>query len=81
MRGEIARLADNLIAGKGSSFARARYAEAFFVPHSTMASWIKTADKIISARTGGGAVVAGTRSVSLFAGACSRFGRSRDQFY
>ncbi len=47
IRGEIARLACNLIAQEVSSLARACHAEAFFVPHSAMASWVKGADKAI----------------------------------
>lgn len=47
IRGEIARLAGNLIAQEVPSLARCCHAETFFVPHSTMASWVKGADKII----------------------------------
>jgi uncharacterized metal-binding protein len=47
IRGEIARLAGNLIAQQVPSFARACHAETFFVPHSTMAAWVKGADKAI----------------------------------
>ena len=47
IRGEIARLAGNLISHDVPSLARACHAEAFFVPHSTMASWVKRADKVI----------------------------------
>ena len=47
IRGEIARLAGNLITQDVPSLARACHAEAFFVPHSTMASWVKGADKVI----------------------------------
>ncbi len=47
IRGEIARLAGNLIAKEVPSLARACHAEAFFVPHSAMASWVKGADKVI----------------------------------
>jgi len=47
IRGEIARLAANLIAQEVPSLARACHAEAFFVPHSAMASWVKGAHKII----------------------------------
>lgn len=47
IRGEIARLAGNLIAKEVSTFARACHAETFFVPHSAMASWVKSADKAV----------------------------------
>ncbi len=47
IRGEIARLAGNLIAKEVPSLARACHAEAFFVPHSAMASWVKKADKVV----------------------------------
>ena len=45
IRGEIARLAANLIAHEVPSYARACHAETFFVPHSSMASWVKRAEK------------------------------------
>ena len=45
IRGEIARLAANLIAHEVRSFARACHAETFFVPHSSMARWVKEAEK------------------------------------
>lgn len=47
IRGEIARLAGNIVAREVPSFARACHAEAFFVPHSSMAAWVKGADRII----------------------------------
>ena len=47
IRGEIARLAANLMAQEVPSLARACHAEAFLVPHSSMASWVKGADKSI----------------------------------
>ena len=47
IRGEIARLAGNFIAGELPSLARACHAETFFVPHSSMARWVKGAEKII----------------------------------
>ena len=47
IRGEIARLAGNLVAQEVSSLARACHAETFFVPHSTMAAWVKVAEKTI----------------------------------
>jgi uncharacterized metal-binding protein len=47
IRGEIARLAANLVAQEEPSFARCCHAESFFVPHSTMARWVKQADQAI----------------------------------
>lgn len=47
IRGEIARLAANLVAQELPSYARACHAETFFVPHSSMARWVKEADKSI----------------------------------
>ena len=44
IRGEIARLAANLISQEVPSFARACHAETFLVPHSSMARWVKDAD-------------------------------------
>jgi uncharacterized metal-binding protein len=46
IRGDIARLAANRVA-KEEPFARACYAETFLVPHSSMARWVKEADKVI----------------------------------
>lgn len=43
IRGEIARLAANLVAQKVPELARACHAETFFVPHSAMAEWVKGA--------------------------------------
>ncbi len=45
IRGEIARLAANLIAQEVPALARACHAETFFVPHSAMATWVKGAEK------------------------------------
>ena len=45
IRGEIARLAANLVAQKVPTLARACHAETFFVPHSAMAAWVKGAEK------------------------------------
>jgi hypothetical protein len=42
IRGEIARQAANLVA-QGPGYARACFAETFFVPHSSMAHWVKQA--------------------------------------
>lgn len=47
IRGEIARLAANLVANEVSSLARACHAETFFVPHSTMARWVKDAEHAV----------------------------------
>lgn len=47
IRGEIARLAANHVARQVPSLARACHAEAFFVPHSSMAQWVKEAEKTV----------------------------------
>lgn len=47
IRGEIARLAANIVAREVPSFARACHAETFFVPHSAMARWVKSAEHTI----------------------------------
>jgi uncharacterized metal-binding protein len=47
IRGEIARLTANYIAQDLPALARACHAETFFVPHSTMARWVKDADRSI----------------------------------
>jgi uncharacterized metal-binding protein len=47
IRGEIARLAANLVAREVPGFARARHAESFYVPHSSMAEWVKRAQKSV----------------------------------
>lgn len=47
IRGEIARLAANLVAREVPSFARACHAETFLVPHSSMARWVKSAEKTV----------------------------------
>ena len=46
IRGDIARRVANLV-GKEEPFGRACCAEAFFVPHSMMAHWLREADKVI----------------------------------
>jgi uncharacterized metal-binding protein len=46
VRGDIARRAANIV-GKEAPFARACYAEVALVPHSTMARWVKEADKVV----------------------------------
>lgn len=47
IRGEIARLAANLVAEEVPAYARACHAETFFVPHSAMARWVKEAEQAI----------------------------------
>jgi uncharacterized metal-binding protein len=47
IRGEIARQAANLVAQELPSYVRACFAETFFVPHSSMARWVKEADKSV----------------------------------
>ena len=47
IRGEIARLAANLVAQEVPSLARACRAETFFVPPSAMASVVKASEKAI----------------------------------
>lgn len=47
IRGEIARLAANLVAQEVPSLARACHAETFFVPHSAMAAWVKGAPEVV----------------------------------
>jgi hypothetical protein len=47
VRGEIARLAANLVAKEIPSFARACHAETFLVPHSSMAHWVKGSEKTV----------------------------------
>lgn len=47
IRGEIARLAANFVANDVPFYARACHAETFFVPHSSMATWVKEAEKSI----------------------------------
>jgi len=47
IRGDIARLAANIVADDVPSLARACHAETFFVPHSAMARWAKGAEKAV----------------------------------
>jgi hypothetical protein len=47
IRGEIARLAANLVADEVPTLARACHGEVFFVPHSGMTAWVKGAEKSI----------------------------------
>ncbi|HEY3473544.1 MAG TPA: putative zinc-binding protein [Anaerolineales bacterium] len=46
VRGDIARRAANLVAQE-QPFARACFPETFFVPHSSMARWVKEADRVV----------------------------------
>jgi uncharacterized metal-binding protein len=46
VRGDIARRAANLVAQQ-QPFARACFPETFFVPHSSMARWVKEADRVV----------------------------------
>ncbi len=46
IRGEIARLAANIVAEE-EPYARSCYAETFLVPHSTMTRWVKEASKVV----------------------------------
>ena len=43
IRGEIARLAANMVAHEMPVLSRACHAETFFVPHSAMAQWVQHA--------------------------------------
>lgn len=47
IRGEIARLAANMVAAEAPGHARACHAEAFFVPHSAMSRWVRTAERAV----------------------------------
>lgn len=47
IRGEIARLAANIIAQEVPGYARACHAETFLVPHSGLARWVKEADRAL----------------------------------
>ena len=47
IRGEIARLAANIVARKVPSLARCCHAETFLVPHSSMAQWARRAERVI----------------------------------
>lgn len=46
VRGDIARLAANRVA-REPGFARACFPETVFVPHSSMARWVKEADQVV----------------------------------
>jgi uncharacterized metal-binding protein len=47
IRGEIARLAANIVAQENEQYARSCHAETFYVPHSAMAKWVKESEKAI----------------------------------
>jgi uncharacterized metal-binding protein len=47
IRGEIARLAANTVAREMPGLARSCHAEAFFVPHSAMSRWVRSAPKVV----------------------------------
>ena len=46
IRGEIARLAANIVAEE-VPYARCCFAETFLVPHSTMTTWVKGAEEVV----------------------------------
>ena len=46
IRGEIARLAANIVAEE-EPYARSCYAETFLVPHSSMTRWVKDARRVV----------------------------------
>jgi uncharacterized metal-binding protein len=47
IRGDIARLAANIVAHELPGFARACHAETFLVPHSSMKRWIEGANQTV----------------------------------
>ncbi len=47
IRGDIARRAADLIVQDVPSLKRACHGEAFFVPYSAMAQWVRSADKVL----------------------------------
>lgn len=47
IRGDIARVAGDLVARELPSLARACHGEAFFVPHSSFAAWVRGAEKVV----------------------------------
>ena len=47
IRGDIARLAANMVARELPGFARACHAETFLVPHSSMRRWVEAADQTV----------------------------------
>lgn len=46
IRGEVARLAANIVTEE-APYARCCYAETLLVPHSSMTTWVKSADKVV----------------------------------
>ncbi len=46
IRGEIDRLADNMVAEE-KTYARRCYAETFIVPHSSMTRWMRETEKVV----------------------------------
>lgn len=46
IRGDIARRAADLVSGE-PSLARACHGETYFVPHSSMAAWVRTAPQVV----------------------------------
>lgn len=47
IRGDIARRAADMIVAEVTSLKRACHGEAFYVPYSAMATWVKTAEKVV----------------------------------
>lgn len=47
IRGEIARLAADIVTREVPGYARACHGEAFYVPHSAMARWVKGAEEAV----------------------------------
>lgn len=47
IRGDIARVAADMVAAEHPRCARACHAEAFFVPHSAMSKWVREADRVL----------------------------------
>ncbi len=47
IRGDIARLAANIVSEEGEQYERCCYAETFLVPHSTMTAWVKGAEEVV----------------------------------
>ncbi len=47
IRGEIARLAANIVTDEVAPYARCCYAETFLVPHSSMTAWVQEAEKVV----------------------------------
>ena len=47
IRGEIARIAANIVAEEAPQYSRACYAETFLIPHSSMTAWVMEAEKVM----------------------------------